>query len=62
MAHACAKIAWITLLLKELNLKPSSVPIIWTDNKSTTTITAYPIYHARTKDIEIDIHFVRNKG
>ena len=38
------------------------VPIIWCDNKSSTTdMLGNPMLHAKTKHIEHDIYFVRQK-
>ena len=37
------------------------MPIIWCDSLSASALAANPVYHARTKHIEVDIHFVRDK-
>lgn len=61
MAHLCTKITWITSLLSKLKLKSSLVPLIWTNKKSASIMVAKPIYHARTKHIEIDLYFQLEK-
>ena len=37
------------------------VPEIWCDNMSTVHMAANPVLHARTKHIELDLYFVRDK-
>ncbi|GJV32061.1 retrovirus-related pol polyprotein from transposon TNT 1-94 [Tanacetum coccineum] len=55
------EISWLTCLLKDLQVQvPTPVPILC-DNASTIALASNPIHHARTKHIEIDCHFVRNK-
>lgn len=34
---------------------------MWCDNQSAKAIAENPILHSRTKHVEIDIHFVRDK-
>lgn len=35
--------------------------MLWFDNLRATYLTANPIFHAQTKHIEVDFHFVREK-
>ena len=39
----------------------SSATLVYCDNVSAVYMTANPVHHRRTKHIEIDIHFVRDK-
>ncbi|KAA0026101.1 putative mitochondrial protein [Cucumis melo var. makuwa] len=40
---------------------PSRKPVIWCDNISAGGLAMNPVFHARTKNIEIDVHFVRDQ-
>ena len=51
---------WLKSLLNEVGISLSTAPIIWSDNLSATYMTANPIFHSRTKHMEIDFHFVRD--
>lgn len=39
----------------------TSLPIIWCDNVSATKLAKNVVYHSRTKHIELDMHFIRDK-
>jgi histone deacetylase 1/2 len=51
----------IQKLLMELNIPYSPVSCLWCDNIGATYLSQNPIFHARTKHIEINFHFVRER-
>ena len=61
LANGAAKVAWVQSVLRELGVHQSRPPILWCDNLGVTYLTANPVFHARTKHIEADFHFVREK-
>ena len=61
MANATAEIIWIQTLLKELGVQTPAAARLWCDNIGATYLSANPVFHARTKHIEIDYHFVRER-
>ena len=61
LADTVAELTWLQALLGELGVKQSSAPILWCDNLGATYLSANPVFHARTKHIEVDFHFVREK-
>ncbi|GJZ45498.1 putative RNA-directed DNA polymerase [Tanacetum coccineum] len=58
---ALAELTWLQALLHELGIRSSSTLILWCDNLGATYLSANPIFRARTKHMEIDYHFVREK-
>jgi hypothetical protein len=61
LAIASAEICWVWSLLKDLGIYLTDPPILWCDNVSTLAIASNPVFHARTKHIEVDFHFVRER-
>jgi hypothetical protein len=53
-------VVWLKGLLLELGLKVP-IPVLWCDNLGTTFLASNPDFHTRTKHIELDFHFVREK-
>ncbi|KAL3630958.1 hypothetical protein CASFOL_023942 [Castilleja foliolosa] len=61
LAQLTSEISWIQYILKELHVEQVSVPKMWIDNQSAIYLSSNPILHARTKHIELDCHFIREK-
>ena len=61
LANAAADIQWIKSLLTDLRVPIVHSPILWCDNIGATYLTSNPLFHARTKHIEIDFHYVRDQ-
>ncbi|GJZ43423.1 putative RNA-directed DNA polymerase, partial [Tanacetum coccineum] len=61
LADTVAELTWLQALLNELRIRSSSTPILWCDNLGVAYLSANPIFHAHTKHVEIDYHFVREK-
>ncbi|GJU60549.1 putative RNA-directed DNA polymerase [Tanacetum coccineum] len=61
LADTVVELTWLQALLNELGIRSSSTPILWCDNLGATYLSANPIFHAHTKQVEIDYHFVREK-
>lgn len=61
LANATAKVMWIQKLLEELGIPHPRAARLWCDNIGATYLSANPVFHARTKHIEIDYHFVRER-
>ena len=49
------------MLLRDFGLFLPHPPLLWCDNVSALAIATNPVFHARTKHIEVDYHFVREK-
>jgi hypothetical protein len=60
LAHATAELLWVQTLLKELGVS-FSAPTIFCDNLSAVSLAHNPVMHSRTKHMEIDLFFVREK-
>lgn len=61
VANTVAETCYIRNLLIELGITLSQVTVVYCDNISSVYLANNPIKHQRTKHIEIDIHFVREK-
>lgn len=59
MANACNEIRWLRGLLVALYVPCVVTPKLYCDNKSALFIAANPVFHERSKHIDIDCHIVR---
>ncbi|KAL0540025.1 hypothetical protein IC582_024253 [Cucumis melo] len=61
LATTTANLYWIRQLLCDLHVSLKTSPTLWCDNVSAISLAHNPVFHARTKHIEIYYHFVREK-
>ena len=60
MAQGICELLWMKIVLDDLKIK-YEVPMKFCDNKSTISIAHDPIQHDKTKHIEVDWHFIKEK-
>ena len=61
MAQSVCEIMRIRQLLMEVGMETSVPTKLWCDNQTTMHVASNLIFHERTKHIEINCHFVREK-
>ncbi|KAI0520011.1 hypothetical protein KFK09_007476 [Dendrobium nobile] len=58
LAAAASDVLWLRRLMENFQVPQSQPTPIFCDNISTLALTHNPVFHARTKHIEIDHHFI----
>jgi hypothetical protein len=61
VANVVSESCWLRNLLLELHFPLSLATLVYCDNVSAIYLSGNPVQHQRTKHIEMDIHFVREK-
>jgi hypothetical protein len=56
-----SEMIWIKQLLADLNIITHSPMKIFCDNQAACHIASNSVFHERTKHIEVDCHFIREK-
>lgn len=61
MVTTVAEVTWLTSMFKELGVEIEKPITFFCDSKAAIQIASHPIFHKRTKHIDIDCHFLREK-
>ncbi|CAM8878782.1 unnamed protein product [Rhodiola kirilowii] len=60
MAATCSEILWLTRLLSDMRATVPLPVLLHCGNQAALHIARNPVFHERTKHIELDCHFVRH--
>ena len=58
---ATQEAVWLRNLIKDLEYKTDTATTIFQDNQGCIALAKNPVYHSRTKHIDIKFHFLREK-
>lgn len=61
MATVVSEIVWLRWLLKDLQAPQSRGTSLYCDNQAALHIAMNPVFHERTKHVEMDCYFVRER-
>ena len=61
IARGIAEVLWIRKLLTEIGFPPKEACELMCDNKAAISISKNPVQHDRTKHVEVDRHFIKEK-
>ncbi|KAL6323616.1 hypothetical protein AAG906_039210 [Vitis piasezkii] len=61
MTGACCELTWLRYLLRDLGVLHREPSLLYCDNKAALHIAANPVFHERTRHIEMDCHYIRDK-
>ncbi|CAM8993843.1 unnamed protein product [Rhodiola kirilowii] len=60
MAAVCCELTWLARLVSDMGIHVSSAIHLHCDNKAAIHIAHNPVFHERTKHVELDCHLVRS--
>ena len=61
LAQGTCELIWLKRLLEELKMSSEYPMKLYCDNKAAISIAHNPVHHDRTKHVEIDRHFIKEK-
>ncbi|XP_073130872.1 secreted RxLR effector protein 161-like [Henckelia pumila] len=61
MENGVCELIWIRRVMNELNMEIEGPMVLYCYNKSTISIVHNPVHHDRTKQVEVDRHFIKEK-
>nr|GEX75864.1 uncharacterized mitochondrial protein AtMg00810-like [Tanacetum cinerariifolium] len=61
MTQTTCELVWLRNLLGEIGFPQSKPMKMWCDNQAAIYVATNPVFHKRTKHIEVDCHFTREK-
>lgn len=60
-AHAVQEVIWLRQLFESLQVQQLQPTVLFVDNQAAIALGKNPVFHARTKHVDIKVHFVREE-
>lgn len=61
IAHGCCELLWLKILLEELGFPQDGPMLLYFDSTSAIKLANNSIYNEKTKQVEVDCHFICKK-
>ena len=61
MANTTCEVVWLLGMLRDLHVTHQGPALLYYDNQAALHIVANPVYHERSKHIELVCHFMRER-
>ncbi|KAH9664249.1 Integrase catalytic domain-containing protein [Citrus sinensis] len=61
LSAASSELTWLQSLFSELKIIKLPTPVLWCDNHSAGDLAKNPVFHSKSKHIELDVHYIRDK-
>ena len=61
LAMGICELLWVRIILKDLKINFEEPMKLYCDNKAAISIAHNPVQHDRTKHVEVDRHFIKEK-
>ena len=61
LASTASELTWISFVMRDMKIKQPKPAVLHCDNLSAVYLTANPVLHGRSKHIETDYHYVRER-
>ena len=61
LSAASSELTWLQSLFSELKIIKLTTLVLWCDNQSAGDLAKNPIFHSKSKHIELDVHYIRDK-
>ncbi|KAG8483075.1 hypothetical protein CXB51_021974 [Gossypium anomalum] len=56
-----SKVMWMQSMLIDFGISLTNIPKVWCDNTRTVAMATNPVQHAKTKHVDLGLHFMREK-
>ncbi|KAH9704480.1 retrovirus-related pol polyprotein from transposon RE1 [Citrus sinensis] len=60
LSSTSSELSWLQSLFSELKIMKLPPPVLWCDNQRAGDLARNPVFHSKSKHIELDVHYIRD--